>query len=128
MKYPVEIRIHGYNYRIEYLEYQREVDRDFESEDYLGTCDSSVIRVLATKSRLSLLETLVHEVLHAIFTRNKMLKSAIKHNLGEEFVTTLAAEIALLLLDNELVKFPTKGPPITVRIVPEARPFTEKDN
>lgn len=122
MKYPTEICIRGYNYQIEYLEYQREVDRDFESEDYLGTCDASVIRVLATRSRLSMLETLVHEVLHAIFTRNKMLKAAIKHNLEEEFVTTLASEIALILLGNELVKFPVKGPPITTRIVPEARP------
>ena len=121
MRFPTEICIRGYNYRIEYLEYQREVDRDFESEDYLGTCDSSVIRILATRSRLSMLETFIHEVLHAIFTRNKMLGAAIKHNLGEEFVTTLASEIALILLDNELVKFPVKGPPITTRIVPEAR-------
>lgn len=122
MRYPIEICIRGYHYRIEYLEYQREVDRDFESEDYLGTCDSSVIRVLATKSRLTMLETLIHEVLHAIFTRNKMLKTAVKRGLEEEFITTLASEIAFLLLDNELVKFPAKGPPITTRIVPEARP------
>lgn len=122
MKYPVEVRIRGYHYRIEYLEYQREVDRDFESEDYLGTCDSSVIRILATRSRLGMLETIIHEVLHAIFTRNKMLRAAIKRNLEEEFVTTLAGEIALILLDNEFVKLPAKGPPITTRIVPEARP------
>lgn len=121
MKFPVEITIRGYYYRIEYLKYQREVDRDFESEDYLGTCDSSVIRVLVTESKLTMVETLVHEVLHAILTRNKMLGSAIKYNLMEEFVTTLASEIALILLDNELLTFPAAGPPITTRIVPEAR-------
>ena len=122
MKFPVEITIRGYYYRIEYLEYQREVDRDFECEDYLGTCDSSVIRVLATQSHLAMLETLTHEVLHAIFTRNKTLGAAVKPKLMEEFVTTLSSEIALILFDNQLVTFPVKGPPITTRIIPEARP------
>lgn len=121
MRFPVEIRIRGYDYRIEYLEYPREVDRDFERDDYLGTCDSNTIRILATESLLTLLDTLVHEVLHAIFTRNKMLKTAIKRGMEEEFITTLASEIALILLDNSLVKLPDKGPPITTRIVPKAR-------
>lgn len=120
MRYPTEICVRGYNYRIEYVEYGREVDRDFESADYLGTVDASVIRVLITESPLTILETLVHEVLHAIFTRNKMLRSAVKSSLEEEFVTTLASEVALILRENDLVKFP-KGPPITTRIAPEAR-------
>ncbi len=122
MKYPVEITIRGYNYRVEYVEYAREVDCDFESDDYLGTVDASVIRVLSSVLPLTILETLVHEVLHAIFARNKTLKSVIKCNMEEVFITTLASEIALILLENDLVTFPTKGPPITTRIVPEARP------
>ena len=122
MKYPVEIRIRGYHYRIEYVEHQREVDRDLESDIYLGTCDSNVIRVFAKCSLISLVDTLIHEVLHAIFTRNKMLKIALKHGVEEYFITTLASEIASILLDNELVKLPAKGPPITTRIVPGALP------
>jgi len=122
MRFPVEICIRGYNYTIEYLEYEREVDRDFESEDYLGTCDARVIRVLATRSRLTIVETLIHEVLHALFSRNKMLKTALKRGVEEEFISTLACEAALILFTNELIKLPNKGPPITTRIVPEARP------
>jgi len=120
MRYPTEIRVRGYDYRIEYVEYGREVDRDFESDEYLGTVDASVIRVLITASPLTILETLVHEVLHAIFTRNKTLKSVVKCNMEEVFITTLASEIALILRENDLVKFP-KGPPVTTRIAPEAR-------
>jgi len=119
MRYPTEICIRGHRYRVEYVEYSREVDRDFESEDYLGTCDENTIRVRTTQPLLGILETLVHEVLHAHFTRNKMLKAALKHGMEEWFITTLAADIALTLFDNELVKFPAKGPPITTRIVPE---------
>jgi len=124
VNFPTEICIRGHNYRIEYVEYQREVDPDFESGEYLGTCDcdSKVLRILVTRPLLAMFETLIHEVLHAIFTRNKMLKTALKPDIEEEFITTLASEIALLTFDNELVKFPAKGPPITTRIVPEARP------
>ena len=121
MKFPTEIRIRGYNYRVEYVEYQREVDPDFGSDEYLGTCDGDTIRVLVTKSPLAMFETTIHEVIHAIFTRNKMLKTALKPDIEEEFITTLASETALLMFDNQLVKFPVK-PPVTTRIVPEARP------
>lgn len=123
MKFPTEINVRGHEYLIEYVECQREVDRDFESENYLGVCDcdSRVIRVLVTKPPLAMFETLIHEVIHAIFTRNKMLKTALKPDIEEEFITTLASEVALILFDNQLVKFPAKGPPITTRIVPEAR-------
>jgi ADP-dependent phosphofructokinase/glucokinase len=120
MKFPVEIRIRGHNYRIEYVESQREVEVDFESDAFIGTVDDNAIRVFVTKSLLTMVDTLIHEVLHAIFTRNKMLKTAFRPDMEESFITTLAGEIALILFDNELVKFPTKGPPITTRIVPES--------
>lgn len=124
MKFPVTIRILGYDYRIEYLEYQREVDTDFGCDNYLGTCDcdAGVIRILATASPLAVIDTLIHEVLHAIFTRNKMLKTAVQPDVEENFIATLASEFALLLFDNKLVDFSTESPPITTRIVPEARP------
>lgn len=51
-----------------------------------------------------------------------MLKIALKANMEEMFITTMASEVAYILLTNELVKFPAKGPPITTRILPEARP------
>lgn len=122
MRFPTEIRIRGHYYRIEYVEYSREVDCNFESENYLGTCDSKTIRVHALQPLIVILDSIIHETLHAIFTRNKMLKAALKQGMEESFITTLASDIAFILLDNELVKFPAKGPPITTRIIPEARP------
>jgi len=122
MKYPISINIRGYEYRIEYLEHPREVDRDFEDDNFLGTCDSETIRVLATQPLNGVLETLIHETLHVHFTRNKMLKAALKQGMEEWFITTLAADLAHTLLTSGLVKFPAKGPPITTRIHPEALP------
>jgi hypothetical protein len=119
MKYPVTLNIRGYTYRIEYVQTPREVDQDFEVEYYLGTCNAHVIRILATQPQISLLDSVVHEILHAIFTRNRMLRKALKANMEESFVATLAGEIAEILLDNELVKFPKQRPPITTRINPE---------
>lgn len=121
MKYPVELNIRGYVYRVEYLMQQREVDRDFEDDCYLGTVDSKTIRLLATQPLNQLVETFIHEVLHALFTRNMMLKTALKAGVEETFVNTLAADITRVLFDNDLVNLPKK-PPITTRIVPGALP------
>jgi len=120
MKYPTEITIRGYTYRIEYVENQREVDRDFESDDYLGTCCSwtQVVRVFAKQSQLGILSTLIHELLHAIFRKSKMLPTALKSKAMEElFISAFADELAEILLENKLVVFPKQGPPITTRIV-----------
>lgn len=121
MKYPTSIRIRGHEYQIEYVEYPREVDEDFEAENYLGTVSADTIRVLSGQPFLDLLETLIHEILHAIMLRNKLFKTTLKNGVEENFVTALAAEIALILLDNGLVKEPARVPPITTRIKPEAR-------
>jgi len=120
MKFPIEIRIRGYDYHIEYVESRREVDVDFESDIFIGTVNDNTIRIFATKPLLTIVDTLIHEILHAIFTRNKMLKTALRSGMEEPFITTLADEIALILLNNKLVEFPAEGPPITTRIVPES--------
>lgn len=121
MKYPTEIYIRGHHYRIEYVTEKCEVAEEFESDSYVGACHPDVIRVLASQSPLELLDTVIHEILHAISIRNPMLKTAIRHNIYETFISTLASDIALTLFDNDLVKFP-KCPPITTRINPEALP------
>jgi hypothetical protein len=115
MKYPTKVNIRGYKYRIEYVENPREVDRDFESIAYLGTCSSKVIRILAKQTQLSLIDSIVHEIIHAVFTRNPMLKQALKDGMEESFVATIGGEIAEILLNNKWVNF-SKQPPITVRI------------
>lgn len=118
MKFPTEINIRGYTYRIEYVENPREVDHDFESTNYLGSCSPKVIRILVKQTRLSFVDSLVHEILHAILIRNPMLKQALKNNMEESFVTTMAGEIAEILLNNELINS-LEPPPITVRINPK---------
>jgi len=118
MKYPTEICIRGHYYRIEYVKDVREVAQDFESDNYLGTCNPKVIRIHADQPSIIILDTLIHEILHSIFTRNMMLKTAFRRNIEEQFISTLASDIAYILLDNGLVKLP-KQPPITVRIIGE---------
>lgn len=120
MKYPTSVYIRGHDYRVEYVEQMREVDRDFECENYLGTVCDRVIRLHARQSKLNLLDSLIHEILHALFTRNKMLKAAVDSDLEEDFIATLASDVALLLQDSDWFKHPTQKPPITTRIVPEA--------
>jgi hypothetical protein len=51
-----------------------------------------------------------------------MLKKALKAGMEESFIATLATELAELIVNSELVKFPKQQPPITVRINPEALP------
>lgn len=117
LKYPTEAFIKGRQYKIEYVNTSREVDNDLEGDTWLGTCGPSTIRVLATQPGFDVLDTLIHELLHAIIQRNKMLKVALKDGLEESFVDTLATEITSVLFDNKWIKMPKQGPPITKRIL-----------
>jgi hypothetical protein len=64
-----------------------------------------------------MLDTLIHEILHAVFNRNRMLKAALKSaDLEEPFIDNLASELAILLSVNGWVK-PGESPPITQRIL-----------
>lgn len=119
MKYPTSVSIRGHDYRIEYVDQLREVDSDFECTHYIGTVGSGAIRCYAHQTKLNILDTLIHEMLHALFTRNKMLVTAVKSNMEENFISTLASDMALLLHDNGWVQLPKQPPPITVRINPE---------
>lgn len=127
MKYPVQIRIKGYTYRIEYVQTQREVDESFESGSYLGSCisgqggDDYTIRVLATQPMIGVWDTLLHEILHAILLKNKALQALIVEGKEEAFVDALSTEVAYFLIDNCFIS-QMKPPPITTRINPEAKP------
>lgn len=119
MEYPTSITIRGYTYRIEYVDTPKEVDTDFEKGFWLGQCSSGVIRVLAKQEPFGILDTLIHEILHAIFNKNKMLKAALQSTEMEEpFIDTLASELASFLTQNGWAA-PTKSPLITKRIVQE---------
>lgn len=122
MKYPTSVTIKGYTYRIEYVDTPQEVAVDFEQGLWLGQCADDVIRVLRQREPFSILDTLIHEILHAVFNRNKMLKAALQSEVMEEpFIDNLASELAILLFENGWVEQSEEGPPITERIVPETK-------
>lgn len=120
MRYPVEVTVKGYKYEIQYVVNPKEVDSDFEGTGYLGSCNDNVIRILALQTSFGMLDTLIHELLHVIFTRNKMLKMAIKAGMEESFIDALATEWAVILTQNGWVKSPKGNPPITRRFTKDA--------
>jgi len=120
MKYPTEITVKGYPYTIEYVNLPREVAANFEHTSWWGSCDGDVIRVLATLKPYAILDTTVHEILHTIFHKNKMLPAALSsQDLEEPFIDTLATELTQLLVQNKWVELPTVAPPVTHRILKE---------
>lgn len=119
MDYPTSITIKGHIYRIEYVATSQEVEDDFAEGLWLGQCCNDVIRVLASQEPFAVLDTLIHEILHAIFNRNKMLKAALQSaDMEEPFIDTLAAELAVVLDDTGFTASLEK-PSITERIVHE---------
>lgn len=118
MEYPTSITIKGYTYQIEYVATFKEVDDEFAEGRWLGQCCDTTLRVLADQEPFGVLDTLLHEVLHAIFARNKMLKAALQStDMEEPFIDTLSAELAILLTENGWATTPLEKPPITRRIV-----------
>lgn len=122
MKYPDRVVVKGQKYNIEYVTTLREVAANFESEDWVGSCEhaSNVIRVLADRLPFDIVETLVHEIIHSIFNRNKALKLALKEDTEEIFVDAFSTELLAFLLENNYIKLPEVLPPITKRIVDES--------
>ena len=120
MKYPTSVTICGYIYQIEYVETPLEVDDDFAPGHWLGQCCGNTIRVLATQEPFGILDTLIHEILHAVFNKHPMLKQALQSADTEEpFINTLAMELANLLTQNGWATT-KKQPTITHRISQEA--------
>ena len=118
MNYPDSLTIKGYPYTVEYVATPQEVTTEFVAGAWLGICTDNVIRVLAVQEPFGILDTLLHEILHAIFARNPLLKAAIQSDdLEEPFVGTLAVELAKLLTENGWVTTPKKLPTITKRIL-----------
>lgn len=121
MEYPTSVTVKGHTYRIEYVDTHQEVDADFDKGLWLGQCAGDVIRVLVQQEPFSIMDTLIHEILHAVFNRNKMLKAALQSEAMEEpFIDNLASELAILLSENSWVEQPKDKPPVTERIVPGA--------
>lgn len=122
MKYPTSVIVKGHTYKIEYVDTHQEVDVDFDKGLWLGQCSDGVIRVLFQRGLFSVMDTLIHEILHAVFNRNKLLKATLKsEDMEEPFIDNLASELAILLYENGWVEQPEESPPITERIIRETK-------
>jgi len=118
--YPTAVTIKGYRYTVEYVNLSREVDTDFENTCWVGSWDTDTIRVLATQRPYAIFDTIIHEILHMVFHKNKMLLAALSSkDLEEPFIDALATELAHLLTQNKWVKLPDVAPPVTQRILKE---------
>lgn len=117
LQFPRTIRVRGYNYVVDYVNKAREVDRDLAATDLLAQCCPGYMRVLTTQQSIGILDSVIHETLHAIFARNAVLTAAIQPMIGEEaFISALANELAYLLVDNNWVKLPETVKPTATRI------------
>lgn len=122
MKYPTSVTVKGHIYKIEYVGTHQEVDVDFDKGLWLGQCAGDTIRVLSQPEPFRVMDTLIHEILHAVFNRNKLLKATLKsEDIEESFIDNLASELAILLFENGWVGQPEESPPITERIVQETK-------
>ncbi len=121
MNFPRKVIILGYEYKIDYVPTNREVDTHLDSDGLLGQVsysnDKHHIRVNASQTAIGVLDTLIHEILHSLLQRNTLLRASIKSEVGEEaFVDTLACEVAYLLVSNGWIELPENVPVTEKRI------------
>lgn len=116
---PTSVKINSFKYVIDYVATQHEVSDDLMQADLLGqACHTNGnIRVLTNQQPARILDTLIHELLHAIFSSNPLLSAAIRPKIGDEsFVSALASALASLLIENKWVEMPTHVVPTAQRI------------
>lgn len=125
LQFPQTVRVRGYEYVIDYVDKGREVEQDFASDNLLGQyCPGNPghLRILTTQQTLGILNSVIHEILHAIFYRNPVLAASIRPEIGDEAVVgTLAEELAYLLVDNGWIQLPKVVKPTVTRINREIR-------
>ncbi|KPK49985.1 MAG: hypothetical protein AMS22_12880 [Thiotrichales bacterium SG8_50] len=104
MKYPTKLMVQGYPYALTFVSDPRDVDLSDPDSQMNGLCGDDFIRVSIKQTPLGVLDTAIHEVLHAIFNRTPMLGAAFRSEKMEEpFITTLATAVANVLVDNNLI-------------------------
>lgn len=104
MKYPSDIVIQGYNYELKFVPNARDVNPDDPDSELNGLCGDTDLCVNTNQTPLGILDTVIHETLHAIFNRSPMLTAALRtKSMEEPFITTLATAVANVLVNNKLV-------------------------
>jgi hypothetical protein len=117
---PTSVKINSFKYAIDYVATSHEVDDDLLQADLLGqACHCrGHIRVLADQQPAGVLDTLIHELLHAVFSGNHLLSASIRPEIGDKpFVGALASALASLLIENKWVDMPTRVTPTVRRII-----------
>jgi hypothetical protein len=116
---PTSVKINSFKYAIDYVATPHEVDDDLMQADLLGqACHTGGrIRVLANQQPTAILDTLIHELLHALFSTNRLFSAAIRPEIGDEaFISALGSALASLLIENKWVEMPARVTPTIRRI------------
>lgn len=110
MRLPRSLIIMGVRYRVEYTRGMVEVDVDKRNALWgqvdFHTRTIRVFRGTAERERSpeDQLQTLMHEIVHAILQGNHMLQGAIRKGMEEPFVDNIATILADTLTRNRLVR------------------------
>ncbi len=108
--FPSAVTICGKRYSVTYTQELGETDVD-KRYGLWGQMDAHTrsIRVYVGKADrqrqpADVLETLLHEMIHAILTDSKLLTACLKDGMEENFVDTLGVQLADTLTRNNLVR------------------------
>jgi hypothetical protein len=104
MALPRKLNIAGKNYVVRYFEDMIRVDKSGE-EPLWGQCRPTdrEIRVFNGRDAPDVIDTLIHESLHALLNERASIRVAIGDN-EEAMVTDLAAAIPDFLVRNKLIR------------------------
>jgi hypothetical protein len=110
MKFPTQVVVMGKTYKVAYTETMQDTDLNKKSVLW-GQVDyqTRTIRVFVGKGDrkrqpADVLETLLHEIIHAVLSDNKLIQSALKDGVEENFVDNLGCALADTLARNGLIK------------------------
>lgn len=100
MNLPKKIKVKNVVYTIEYT------DKKLETQDtgfcfgYIYYIEKKILIYTKNRTKVDILETLLHEILHAILEKNQALSLLVLNQ--EEFISTLSTDLTQVLADNEL--------------------------
>lgn len=105
MKIPKKVNVCGKTYKIVPCQKMLAVDAEETSALY-GQTDvyNKVIRVYAGGQDADTLDTLIHEICHAIFAEHRVLRMALDGDMEEAFVQSWAVAFVDTMIRNKLVE------------------------
>ena len=114
MIWPTEICLGPYTYVVEYVQHLEEVDSDKRDGSLIGQHDPWRSRVAVfvgpngmRRHADEIFVTLLHELVHAIFRQNPLLRGCLDPDApDEEFIDAFVTSLAELLVRNGMFLLP----------------------